>query len=271
MDALKVLNSELSKLRLATIPFAIKLLRSKDEIPKNAKKPVKDFQACLSTCQAFTLTRRHGMTVAQLKEDMWCPMPVMGFGLAETPQMYLEGHNRYPGSTKTLEAGVASAQELPCLPVDEYVGIVSAPLDKVDFEPDVVVLYCNPSQLLKLLHANAYQTGRDLSVKLSGNAACVYCVVPSMLSKECYVSSPCSGDRRRAGAQDDELIFTIPVEKIEEMIEGLQKGSGNLPVLPNMVPEHKLASSYAEICNIMGMTDSMGKRITGSDRNQPYE
>ena len=67
----------------------------------------------MSTCQCFSLSRRFGTTIAQLKEDMWCPEPVLGFGLAEPPRYFLEGRNRYPDGVETLEAGANWAREFP--------------------------------------------------------------------------------------------------------------------------------------------------------------
>jgi uncharacterized protein (DUF169 family) len=82
-------------LRLNTYPLAIKMLKSPDEIPEDAIRPLEKFGKCLSTCQAFTLSRRFGETIAQLLEDMWCPEPVIGFGLAEPPDYFFEGKTRY--------------------------------------------------------------------------------------------------------------------------------------------------------------------------------
>ena len=139
------------QIRSASRPMAVKLLESEDEIPEEAKRPKRDYGACISTCQCFALSRMYGETVAQLFEDMWCPEPVIGFGLAEPPQYFLDGHNRYPGGVASLEAGANWAREFPRLEVGRCVGLVSAPLRTASFEPDVAVIYCNSAQLLRLL------------------------------------------------------------------------------------------------------------------------
>jgi hypothetical protein len=43
--------------------------------------------------------------MAMLKEDHWCFEPVVGYGLGEPPEYFLEGHNRYPRDVETLAAG----------------------------------------------------------------------------------------------------------------------------------------------------------------------
>jgi len=258
--------------RPTTYPFAVRMLRSMDEVPEGAKRPKRDFGKCLSACQGFTLARRYGMSIAMLKEDMWCPEPVIGFGLAETPQYFLEGHNRYPGSVENLKAGANWAQEFPRLEVGQYIGVVVAPLSIANFEPDVVVIYCNSAQLLRLLLATAYKDGRDVTSRLSGHAACVYAVVPAMQTGKCYVSVPCRGDRNRAGAQDDEIIFTVPRARLDDLVLGLGKeGTGSVPTTPMMVPEHKLTPSYAEMARLMGMKKSDGRVIQGYSEKLPYE
>jgi len=255
-----------------TYPFAVRMLRSVGEIPEGAKRPKRDFGKCLSACQGFTLARRYGMSIAMLKEDMWCPEPVIGLGLAEPPQYFLEGHNRYPGGVESLEAGANWAREFPRLEAGKYVGVVAAPLSTANFKPDVVVIYCNSAQLLRLLLAIAYKDGRDVTSKLSGHAACVYAIAPAMQTGNCYVSIPCRGDRNRAGAQDDEVIFTILWARLDDLVLGLRKeGTGSVPITPMMVPEYKLSPSYAELARLMGMKKSDGSEIQGHAEKLPYE
>jgi uncharacterized protein (DUF169 family) len=84
------------RLRLKTFPVAMKLLENESDIPEGAIRPLKHFGHHLSLCQAFQLSRREGQAMAMLKEDMWCFEPVIGYGLAEPPEYFIQGHNRYP-------------------------------------------------------------------------------------------------------------------------------------------------------------------------------
>jgi uncharacterized protein (DUF169 family) len=257
------------QIRPASYPMAVKMLRSLGEVPEGAERPKQDYGSCLSTCQCFSLTRKFGKTVAQLFEDMWCPEPVIGFGLVEPPTYFFEGKTRYPDGVASLEAGANWARELPRFKVGEYVGIVSAPMKTANFEPDVAVIYCNSAQLLKLLLGVAYKNGRDITTVLGGHSACVYTVVPSLLKDECQVSVPCRGDRGYAGAQDDEMIFTAPKDKVEELAFGLeQRGTSNLPTRFTMSPEYKLSTGYAEIARQMGQKRSDGSEIKGYNEKE---
>jgi len=255
-----------------SFPLAVKMLEKEEDIPEEAKRPKKDFGTCLSACQGFSISRSRGTALAMLKEDMWCPEPVIGYGLAEPPKYFLDGYNRYPDGVETLEAGANWAREFPRFKVGEYVGVVSAPLMTANFEPDLVMIYCNSVQLLRLLLGIAYKDGRDVTSRLSGHAACVYGVVPAIQTGKCQVSVPCRGDRIHAGAQDDEVIFTVPKGRLEDLILGLkQEGTGSIPLHFSMVPEHKMSVSYAKMARLMGMRKADGTEIKGFAEKAPYE
>ena len=253
-----------AQIRPKSYPLAIKMLEREEDIPEEADRPKRDFGTCMSTCQCFALSRMFGATMAQLFEDMWCPEPVIGLGLAEPPQYFLDGHNRYPDGVESLEAGANWAREFPRFETGRYVGVVSAPLRTSSFEPDVAVIYCDSAQLLRLLLGIAYKDGRDITTALGGHAACVYAVVPPMLKGECQAAVPCRGDRGRAGAQDNEMIFSVPRDKIGDLALGLErKGTGSIPTRFSMTAEYKLSTSYAEMARLMGMRKADGSEIKG--------
>ena len=250
--------AELEKrLQLNCFPLAIKLLEKETDIPEGARRPKKDFGFHLMACQGFAMSRRQGFTLAQLKEDMWCVEPVIGFGFGEPPQHFLEGHNRYPGSVRNLAAGANWAQAFPRLEAGKYIGVVSAPLGATNFEPDVVMLYINPAQLTLLLTTINWQDGNDLTCRLSGHAACVYSIVQAIADNQYQVTSPCGGDRRRAMARDDELIFTMPAGKLEALLTGLKDievdYSFRLPTENTAMPEPALKESYIKLGKMLGM------------------
>jgi len=105
---------EIRKLvQLKTFPVAVKLLEKEEDIPEGAKRPVRDLGHHLALCQAFSMSRRDGMSMAMLKQDMWCFPPVIGFGLAEPPPYFLQGHTYFPSKTQSLEAAKNLANAFP--------------------------------------------------------------------------------------------------------------------------------------------------------------
>lgn len=243
------------RLRLKTFPLALKLLKRREDIPEGAKRPLKDLGHHLSLCQAFQLSRREGEIMAMLAEDHWCFEPVVGYGLGEPPEYFLEGRNRYPKDVETLEAGKHYAQEFPRLEIGKCVGIASAPLRSTNFQPDVVMIYCDSTQLSLLLLGREYREGYNLKCALSGHAACVYGVIPVIQSGECQVAVPCRGDRYRAMAGDEEMIFTAPKGKLDDLMLGIryiETTGSKLPKGYSFLPEYPLLESYKKIGEMMG-------------------
>ncbi|KYH38204.1 MAG: hypothetical protein AYL28_004490 [Candidatus Bathyarchaeota archaeon B23] len=257
MKALRELNGQLERqLRLQSYPLAIRLLESEGEIPPTALRPLRDLGHHLSTCQAFAISRREGLMVAELKEDMWCPEPAIGYGLEPPPSFFLEGHNRYPRDVATLEAGATwASREFPRLEPGRYMGVLSAPLASASYMPHVVVIYCNTAQLTILLLGIAYRDGLDVEARLSGHAACVYSVVPTMKTGRCWVSLPCMGDRARAMAGDDEIIFTLPPEDAGDLLRGLRhiEKTRRIPFRRSMQPEYDLLEDYEKMAKMLGI------------------
>jgi uncharacterized protein (DUF169 family) len=260
MEELEKLHQDAEELerrmRLQTYPLAIKLIRTEADIPEEATRPWRDEGVHYDLCQAFSLSRRDGKTMAMLKEDMWCFEPVAGFGLAEPAQHFLDGFNRYPRDVETQEAGRHYAEEFPRLETGKYIGVLSAPLNTASFKPEVVTVYCNSTQLVILLMAKEYRDGRNLPTALCGHAACVYGIVPALQHNKYQVGVPCRGDHGVAMAGDEELIFTIPISKFDDFMLGLRKiaeTGTKMPLTRRMKPERKLHESYATIGRLMGM------------------
>jgi uncharacterized protein (DUF169 family) len=245
-------------LRLKTYPLAIKLLEKEKDIPKEAIRPKRDLGYHLMTCQAFSESRREGKTIAQTIEDMWCFEAAVGYGFIEPPSEFLEGHTRYPGMVSSWDAARLWSEQFPHLDAGKYNAIVSAPLATAQFEPDVIIAYADSAQVQQLLVARIWIDGQDISPRLSGLGACVMSVTPVLQSRECYVAVPCPGDRKMAFAQDDEMIFSIPVEKLEGIIEGLKahkKIGLGAPSGPITAHEPEQSPIYMEIGRKIGMVD----------------
>lgn len=242
--------------RLQTFPLAVKLLAGKSDIPEGAERPLKDFGYRIVLCQGYAISRRDGRTIAMFKEDMVCFEPVVGYGWAAPPTHFLEGHNRFPEDVKDLEAGRNFVDDFPRLAVGKYTGVVSAPLATANFEPDLVMIYCNSTQLGLLLLGKEYQDGHDLKCNLSSHAACVYSVVPVIEGKDYQVSVPCRGDRYIALAGDDEIVFSVATNKLEDLLAGLRhvkKYGSKLPRNPQMNRSPVVPESYKKIAKMLGM------------------
>ncbi|MFC1992617.1 DUF169 domain-containing protein [Chloroflexota bacterium] len=256
-------------LRMRVHPIAIKMLKSKEEVPEGAIIPARDWGHKYSLCQAFARSQRDGLTIAMFKEDMWCFEPVVGLGLAERIPYFLEGHHRYPDSVRDLKDAAVWCQNMPYLEYGKYQGIVSAPINTCSFMPDVVVMHVNGLQTSQLLIIKCWIDGKDVHSQLSGHAACVYCTVPAILKRECTVAIPCKGDRRLAFAQDDEILFSLLPEMLPDFIAGvrfLQEHQWGLPLIQEFKEEYSLKPAYAKFGEMLGMDQQLS-----SPRTQKYQ
>jgi uncharacterized protein (DUF169 family) len=203
------------------------------------------------------MSRRQRLTVAILKEDQWCWAPLIGFGLVEPPDLYLEGKTAFPFMVASLEAAKDLAKTLPCLEYGRYVGIVSAPLKSAGFEPDLVLIYSNTAQLRSLLLAVKYKDGYLVTSQFDPIDSCVYSIVPVMLTREYRITLPDPGEYERALTGEDEIIFSVPRDRLEELVLGLKHFEeielGYTQLVMEMKPDFQQPPFYQELFQTWGL------------------
>ncbi|MDW8022519.1 MAG: DUF169 domain-containing protein [Nitrososphaerota archaeon] len=222
-EKMKALGETIERLAfLRTHPIAIKILKDEEEIPPDSIRPKRDRGEHLALCQAFAMARRQGLSITMLKEDHWCFEPLISYGLVEPQESYLKGLTSYPFFISNQEAAIKRVKEAMRLPFGRYVGLTCAPLKKVSFDPDIVMIYCNTAQLRYLLLALRYRDGYQVASKFDPIGSCVHSVIPPFLTGECCITVPDPGDYERAIAGEDEMILSIPRRKLEDLMFGLQ-------------------------------------------------
>jgi uncharacterized protein (DUF169 family) len=200
-------GEEIEKLLLLkTSPVAVKMLEKESEIPAGAVRPKRDRGYHLAQCQAFALARRDKMTIAMLKEDHWCPAALIAYGMVPRPTP-LRGH-----PYNSFEEG-------------RYIGVLTAPLTAAPFRPDVVIIYANTSQLRSLLLAMKMEDG--LAVKSHFfPPSCAYAVVHVMQTSSPWIVLPDPGEFQRALGTEDEMMFSLPGNKMDDFMVSLREGQG---------------------------------------------
>lgn len=201
---------------------AVKLIEDPAEVPENAMIASKEI-GHLSLCQAFALTKRQGKTLYTDKSSEWCWAPVVGLGYAETgPETPCFREISRLLGIQDQEQADRFFEAFPRLPVGKYKGVLLAPAQSAEFEPDVLLVNCdNNFQLRSLLSAIKYKTGKLLEVHLDPVDSCVHTLVTAMITKDYTVAIPDPGDQERALSDSNELIMGIPVEKLPDLLEGL--------------------------------------------------
>ncbi|MBA7651839.1 hypothetical protein ES703_59668 [subsurface metagenome] len=194
-------------LLLRTSPLAVKMLEKESDIPKGAVRPFKDRGIHIAQCQAFAMSRRSKETVAMLKEDNWCFAALIAYGLVDKPD------------DPELQLFV----NFPTFERDKYIGIVSAPLRTANFEPDVVVIYSNTAQMRNMLLPFHFGSEESLVDYHFFPPGCAYQVIPVMSSGKLMVTLPDPGDYHRALAAEDEIVLSVPKDKVAKLVDGVRE------------------------------------------------
>jgi len=222
-----------SYVRPATFPVAVRLLTAAEPIPDKAKRPQRDLGVQITTCQGVTMARRYGWTVALTREDINCPLTKVAFGLETEPSYFREGYCCAGMYTSTAEAGAKTEAQTHHLPYGKYSTILMGPAARVTFEPHVVIIYANPAQVMRLTTGALWKRGGALHSTFTGRIDCSDEIIRTLDTNECQVILPCYGDRVFGQANDDEMAFTFPWSKVEELVEGLEgthKGGVRFPI-----------------------------------------
>jgi uncharacterized protein (DUF169 family) len=223
MELCEKLEAALNQyIRPATYPVAVKL-SAEPVLPPKAKRPMTTLGHRINLCQGVAMVRRYGWTMGFLKEDHGCGNSQVIMGICEEPDFIKDGSICYPLYTKDLETGVKTQQATPKLPMGMANAILMAPLHKADFMPDVILIYCNPGQAVRLIQGALYHEGGSIESKFMGRAACGAEIVVPIKTGKCNVIIPGGGEKVFAMPSDDELIFSLPAGKAEELIIGLEE------------------------------------------------
>ncbi|UMZ73464.1 DUF169 domain-containing protein [Natranaerofaba carboxydovora] len=228
MTDLKQVNDALnSYLRPATFPVAVKISQAEDDFPPKTKHPGKHIGHRVALCQGMSIARRIGWRVGFSKDDHACAIAIMIFGHEEEPEMVKNGEVVYPYYTSSKEAGQKTQEITPRAEKDSIKSITMAPLEKADFDPDVIVVYGNAAQITRLVQGSLFHSGGKIDSSFSGRGACGSSILIPYQTKECKVTIPGGGERIFAHTTDEELCFSIPKDKIDDTIDGLIKTHQN--------------------------------------------
>jgi uncharacterized protein (DUF169 family) len=192
-------------LLLRRSPIAVKMVEKEADIPKEAVRPNKDRGYHLAQCQTFAMSSREGTTVAMGKEDHWCPAAPMAYGMVKRPASVTSSSHPYE-----------------CFEYGKYAAIVTAPLKRATFEPDVVIVYSNTSQLRGLLLS---MDTKDVPL-VNGHffpPSCAWSVVNPMMDGKYWVVLPDPGEYQRALTGEGDMMFSIPKNRLDALMAGVRK------------------------------------------------
>jgi uncharacterized protein (DUF169 family) len=211
-------------LRPSTYPLAIKLIKNENEIPENCKHPIKDLKLRNFICQNFKMARTYGWTIAVKDEDCVCKLARAIYrwdpNLAESRDFANQFNiGLY---AKDLETAKKWDENL-YISNEKFLGIVISPLTRTKIEPDIIQIYCNPAQAMRLIQSYLYMEGGILEFTAAGRgASCHEGVMKTIQTDKPQLVILGNGDRVWGGAEDSEVMFSLPRSKLESIVKGLE-------------------------------------------------
>jgi uncharacterized protein (DUF169 family) len=104
--------------------------------------------------------------------------------------------------------------------------LVYAPLEKANFDPDVIVIITTPAQAMILSQALVYTMGGRVEVDFAGiQSICADAVAGPFTRRQPNITLGCSGSRSYADVKDDEVIIGLTGENIGCVVNALENMS----------------------------------------------
>ena len=208
-------------LRLKSFPVAFKMLEKKEDLEQipimrrtTAKKTM---------CQLITLVRNFDWTVGADANDFTGPMCPSIIGLTQLPEVgFMDGTFRSIVWTKNKRDGAKYEQSVPRLPFGKYEAVAMAPLVYGPFDPDIVLIYANPAQMILLINALQHEDYEVMQFFCVGESSCSDAIARCYLDNKPSVSIPCYGERRYGHAQDEDLVMAIPAALMVKAAKNLE-------------------------------------------------
>lgn len=218
-------------LKLEGFPAAVKMIEDVSQLDDITYKgkPVKRINKNLLPCQLIAQARFYGRIVAgEEKNLILCRMggDAFGFDVGDYIHVYADTY------FSSEEAARKTIETMPKFERGKYHAILIAPLDRCPVEPDVVVIYGNVAQMLRIINGYCCDKGGRLTFSASGDAGlCADTVVAPMQTGKPHIGIPCNGGRMVSLPNETELACGIPFGLMSEILEGIEYTGKNVPVM----------------------------------------
>lgn len=203
-------------LRLRTFPIGLKFVPKREDL--KAMKRLRVHEGTL--CQAITASRTFGWTNVVFSENLMTICAGV-FGLSDSPPKVKDGTLRQLAWCGKKEDAKKFEDSIPRIPLGRYESILVGTVSGGQFEPDVVLFYGTPAQMIFMINALQYEEYERLQFYCVGESSCADTIVQCFLSGKPALSVPCFGERRYGHVQDDELAIAMTCGQVEKVSRNL--------------------------------------------------
>lgn len=246
------LGTELENmLRLRTKIIAYRRLEKAEELDKI--KNVARIDHFFTFCQTLFQARVNGFTVGITTEDKINERCSRMCGLRAPTEESKNAEAKQLATTwfASKEDGLRQQEDYPRIPPGG--AIVLAPLTREKFDPEVLIAFGTPAQLMMLLCGLQKEQYERFWFSFVGEGACVDSLAQCYVTKKPALSLPCYGERAMGSVTDEEVALALPVGDLERALSGLKKLHQvglRYPISyigPSLDPKPILARSYPDM------------------------
>jgi len=207
-------------LGLTGSPVAVKLARSREEIPPGMAEE----KEVLRHCQMVNKARKESLVFSATADKHQCNGGAWALGLREITPTLRSGEFYFKlGKFESMAACKRTMEQIPHLGTGETYATLYAPLEKAPFTPDVVLIVTSPRNMLKLAQASLFRLGGRIGSEMAGiQSVCADATASPYLSGKANYSLGCDGSRKFSGIADDEMVMGIPAELLPELAAALK-------------------------------------------------
>ena len=219
MDQLAELTAELeTKLRLHTHPLGFRRVATLAEVDPSLGWKELDFVA--DGCQYVSLARTAGLAFV-LREGNVCPCAfAWAMGLVDEPAKE-KAQNMVGTWFKTLDDVLKWREGTPRVP-GRMEALLLAPVSRRMFEPEVILFYGLPEQIVLVINALQYSGYERLNFSATGESSCVDGPHQCYATGKPSLGIPSYGEHWWGGARGGELAMAIPAGMMEKVLDGLR-------------------------------------------------
>ena len=215
MDSIRQDLSIFNEFKFDRQPVGVKFLTTK---PNGIRKLDKILDFCEMLVEA-----QDGSIFYVSKENFTCVGPLI-LGMVDNDPVFESGRvGPKLEIFKDARANKGIYKFIPKLTKNTANHVAFSPLDKLSFEPDVLIVTAKPSQAEIILRANSYATGNMWSAKGTPVAACAWLYIYPYVSGELNFMMPAFsfGMRSRRLFPEGLLLISIPRNLLPSMVKNL--------------------------------------------------
>lgn len=216
----KIVRRMETLLRFKSFPVAFRMLKRERDLGKIPF--MRRIGHKVTLCQLITLVKDFNWTVGAQKQELSNIECASILGLVDVPELYRDGTVRSMLWTKTREDGKKYEESIQRLPLGRYEAVALAPLVYNPFDPDIVLIYANPAQIMLLINALQFENYEVMNFSCVGESSCSDAIARCYLTDKPCVTIPCYGERRYGHTRDEDLVIAIPRNMMEKALHGLE-------------------------------------------------